>query len=44
MAVISYNLGWRATVISWIIIGALGMIFTAISLKSYTKFITEEKD
>lgn len=44
MAVISDNLGWRATVISWIIIGALGMIFTAISLRSYTKFITEEKD
>lgn len=37
-AFISENLGWRATIICWIIVGALGVLFTLTSLKSYTSF------
>ena len=42
MAIISEKLGWRATILSWLVVGALGALFTAISYKSYTKFINEE--
>jgi len=37
-AFISEKLGWQATVISWIIVGLIGAIFTFISLRSYTCF------
>ena len=37
-AFISEKLGWQATVISWIIVGLIGAIFTFISLRSYTSF------
>jgi sugar phosphate permease len=37
-AFISEKLGWQATIIGWIIVGALGAFFTLISLKSYTSF------
>ena len=37
-ALISEKLGWQATVISWIIVGLFGVLFTFISLKSYTNF------
>ena len=37
-AFISERLGWQATVISWIIVGLIGAIFTFISLRSYTSF------
>lgn len=40
-AFISELFDWRGTVISWIIVAALGVIFTVISLKSYTRFIKE---
>lgn len=39
MALISDLLGWRATIISWIIVAAIGVVFSAISIKAYTKFI-----
>jgi OPA family glycerol-3-phosphate transporter-like MFS transporter len=41
MAVISEASGWRTTVIAWIIIGALGILFTLLSLVKYTKFIKD---
>jgi sugar phosphate permease len=41
MAVISEASGWRTTVIAWIIIGALGILFTLLSLIKYTKFIKD---
>lgn len=40
-AFISELFDWRGTVISWIIAAALGVLFTVISLKSYTRFIKE---
>jgi len=40
-AFISERFDWRATVISWIAVGALGVLFSLISLKSYTRFIKE---
>jgi len=42
MAIISEKFGWGTTVFSWIIIAALGVAFTALSYKSYTKFIKED--
>ena len=44
MAAISEKFSWRITVISWILVAALGVIFTLISLKSYTRFIKENED
>lgn len=41
-ALISELFDWQATVISWILVAALGIAFTVISLKSYTKFIKSE--
>ena len=41
MAIISELLGWRATVITWMIVGILGAVFTLLSLRSYTRFINE---
>lgn len=42
MAIVSEKFGWQTTIISWIGIAALGVLFTALSYKSYTKFIKEE--
>ena len=44
MAAISEIFSWQMTVISWIIIAALGVIFTLISLKPYTRFIKEDEN
>lgn len=41
MAVISEAAGWQMTVITWIIVGALGIGFTLLSLRSYTSFIKD---
>ena len=41
MAAISEKFNWRVTIISWILIGALGVIFALISLKRYTRFVKE---
>jgi OPA family glycerol-3-phosphate transporter-like MFS transporter len=41
-ALISELFDWQATVISWILVAALGIAFTVISLKAYTKFIKSE--
>lgn len=43
-ALISERGGWRGTVISWIIVGALGVLFTLASLKYYTSFIKENEN
>ena len=40
-AYISERGGWRATVISWIIVGTLGVIFTLLSFKHYSNFIKD---
>lgn len=39
IALISDYLGWRATVISWICILALGTVFAAVAFKKYTRFL-----
>ncbi len=44
MAAISEKFSWRVTIVSWILIGALGVIFTLISLKSYTRFMKENEN
>ncbi len=41
MAVISEKAGWQTTIITWIIVGALGILFTLLSIHNYTKFIKE---
>lgn len=41
MAAISEKFNWRVTIISWILVGALGVLFALISLKRYTRFIKE---
>ena len=41
MAVISEAAGWRMTIITWIIVGALGVGFTLLSLRAYTSFIKD---
>ena len=43
MAIISKTAGWQVTIITWIGIGALGVIFTLLSIRSYTKFIKDGK-
>lgn len=42
MAVISKIFDWRATIISWIIVAAVGLLFTLISHKAYTSFIKKD--
>ena len=42
MAIISEIYGWKATIISWAAVAALGMICTLISFKSYTSFIKQD--
>lgn len=44
MAAISEKFSWRITVISWIFVAALGVLFALISLKSYTRFIKENEN
>ena len=41
-AVLAENYGWSATVIGWVIVGALGVAFTLLSIKAYTHFIKKE--
>ena len=40
-AVISKHFGWRMTTLSWIGVGAVGIIFALIAYRAYTKFIEE---
>lgn len=42
-AVISKHFGWRMTTLSWMGVGAVGVIFALISYKAYTKFIEENE-
>ncbi|MBO5375021.1 MAG: MFS transporter, partial [Clostridia bacterium] len=43
IALISKYFGWRATIISWIIICALGALFAIIAFKKYTSFLKEHQ-
>ena len=43
MAIISELMGWRTTIITWMIVGALGVILALTALRPYTKFISEDK-
>lgn len=40
---ISEKLGWRATTVSWIAVGAIGVLFALLSAKLYTRFIKGQK-
>ena len=40
MALISNVFDWRATIISWAIVGGLGVLFTLLAVRSYRRFIT----
>ena len=42
MAIVSEKFGWRATILSWLIVAALGALFAALSYRAYTKFINKE--
>lgn len=42
MGSIADSFGWSAVIISWIAVGALGVVFSLIALRSYTKFIGEK--
>ncbi len=41
IALVSKHLGWSATVLFWIGICALGVIFSTLAFKKYTKFLSE---
>ena len=41
IALISDNLGWLATAISWIIISAVGAVLSAVAYRKYTAFISD---
>ena len=41
IAAIADNYGWDATIISWIIIAAVGVAFAVMALARFTKFINE---
>ena len=41
IALVSNHLGWSATVLFWIGICALGVIFSILAIKKYTKFLNE---
>lgn len=43
IAAIAENLGWNATILSWIVVAVIGVIASVLALKSYTGFIDEEK-
>ena len=42
IAAISDRMGWSATAISWILVSALGMLFSLIALKKYSTFMKSE--
>ncbi|MBQ7788647.1 MAG: MFS transporter [Clostridia bacterium] len=42
IALISKHLGWSATIISWIAILVIGLIFSILSFKKYTAFLKDE--
>lgn len=42
IALISEKLGWCATIVSWIIVAAFGMIFCLAAVKRYTSFYKSE--
>ena len=42
IAAISDRMGWSATAISWILVAAIGMLFSLIALKKYTAFMKNE--
>ena len=44
MALISKIFNWRATIISRTIVAGVGMLFTLLALRSYTKFIKIKSD
>ncbi|MBO5261666.1 MAG: MFS transporter [Clostridia bacterium] len=39
IALISEKFGWTATIISWIVIMAVGVVFSCLAFKKYTKFL-----
>ncbi len=43
IAMISEHLGWCATIISWIVICAIGVVFAILAFKKYTCFLNEHK-
>ena len=43
IAVVSEQLGWTVTIISWIAVAAVGALMAIPAYKRYTKFINEEK-
>jgi OPA family glycerol-3-phosphate transporter-like MFS transporter len=43
IALISDNLGWSATIISWIGICILGVVFAILAFKKYTSFLKSDK-
>ena len=43
IALVSEHFGWSATVVSWIAICVIGVIFSILSFKKYTGFLQEEK-
>jgi sugar phosphate permease len=43
IALISDNLGWSATIISWIGICILGVVFAVFAFKKYTGFLKSDK-
>ena len=42
IAEIAENLGWGATIVSWVGIAVVGTLFSFFSLKKYTRFLGEE--
>ena len=42
IASIAENLGWGATILSWIIIAVIGAIFCVLALRSYSGFLNEK--
>ena len=42
IAAIAENLGWNATILSWVVIAMVGAVFCVIALKSYSGFLDEK--
>ncbi len=43
IALVADNLGWAATVISWIIVAGIGVTLAVLAYRAYTKFIKTEE-
>ena len=43
IALVSKNLGWTVTIISWIAVALIGVIMAIPAYKKYTKFVNEEE-